>query len=133
MPLTVLIVEDEPRNRKLASDLCHVLGHTVLQAENGQEGVHMAAANLPDLIFMDVQMPVMNGLEAIAALRGDEATRSIPVVVLTAHTMAGDEEEIRASGCDDYMSKPIDTRRFKTMLQDYERKLSEAEPCPKKK
>lgn len=122
MPLTVLIVEDEPRNRKLASDLCRVLGHTVLEAENGRVGVDMATAEMPDLIFMDVQMPVMNGVEAISLLRENPDTQNIPIVVLTAHTMAGDEESIRASGCDDYMSKPINTRRLRDMLADFEQR-----------
>lgn len=119
MSYTILIVEDDLKNRKLAHDLCQTMGYEVIEAENGQEGVTAAAQHHPDLILMDVQMPVMNGIDATRQIKTDPGTKDIPVVVLTAHTMVGDEDEVRASGCDDYMSKPLDTRRLRALLKVY--------------
>lgn len=87
-------------------------GHSVLSAVDAEAGLAMARAELPDLILMDVQLPGMDGLEATAILRRDDATRAIPVIALTALAMKGDEERIRAAGCDGYIAKPLAYREF---------------------
>lgn len=114
----ILIVEDNEKNRLLLRDILHHHGHEVLEAVNGREGLDMAQEHLPDLIFMDIQMPVMSGLTAGEALRSDARTRDIKTVALTAFAMKGDRERILASGFDEYMSKPLDTRRLPELVAE---------------
>ncbi len=108
----VLVVDDEPKNIKLVRDLIQMLGHTVIEAVNGRMALEMAKKHLPDLILMDIQMPVMDGIQATRLLKSDPATHAIPIIVLTSYAMAGDRERIIESGCDGYMTKPLDTRAF---------------------
>ena len=108
----VLIVEDNPANMTLATFLLQSAGHTVLSARDAETGLTLARAEQPDLVLMDIQLPGMDGLEATALLKGDDATRDIPVVALTALAMKGDEERIRAAGCDGYIAKPLAYRDF---------------------
>jgi two-component system, cell cycle response regulator DivK len=112
----ILIVEDNEKNRMLLRDILAHHGHEVLEAVNGQEGLDMAREHLPELIFMDIQMPVMSGLAAGEALKADERTRNIKTVALTSFAMKGDRERILASGFDEYMSKPLDTRRLPQLV-----------------
>jgi len=109
---TVLIVEDNPANMTLAIFLLQSVGHTVLSATNAEVGLTLAHAEQPNLILMDIQLPGMDGLEAAALLKGAEATSAIPVIALTALAMKGDEERIRAAGCDGYIAKPMQYREF---------------------
>jgi len=109
---TVLLVEDNPANMTLAVFLLQSVGHTVLTATNAEAGLTIARTEHPALILMDIQLPGMDGLEATAILKGDQATRDIPVVALTALAMKGDEERIRAAGCDGYIAKPLAYRDF---------------------
>jgi two-component system cell cycle response regulator DivK len=108
----ILIVEDNPANMKLAVFLLQSAGHTVLCAADGEAGLTLARNELPNLILMDIQLPGIDGLDAIGLLKRDDATRAIPVIALTALAMKGDEERIRAAGCDDYIAKPIDYKDF---------------------
>lgn len=108
----VLIVEDNPANMTLAVFLLESVGHHVRGATNAEAGLALARAEAPHLILMDIQLPGMDGLEAIAVLKRDEATRAIPVIALTALAMKGDEERIRAVGCDGYIGKPIRYKEF---------------------
>ena len=108
----VLIVEDNPTNMTLAVFLLQSAGHAVLSATDAEAGLTLARAEQPDLILMDMQLPGMDGLEATALLKKDEATRGIPVVALTALAMKGDEERIRAAGCDGYIAKPMRYQEF---------------------
>ena len=108
----VLVVEDNPTNLTLATFLLESVGHTVLFATDAEAGLSVARAERPDLILMDIQLPGMDGLEAIGILKGDETTRRIPVIALTALAMKGDEERIRAAGCDGYVAKPLDYKDF---------------------
>jgi len=108
----ILIVEDNRDNLELAVFLLESAGHTVLSAVDAEAGLALARSELPDLILMDIQLPGMDGLEATALLKGDDATRAIPVVALTALAMKGDEERIRAGGCDGYIAKPIRVQTF---------------------
>ena len=103
----VLIVEDNAANMSLAVFLLQSAGHTVLSAIDAEAGLTLARDEQPSLILMDIQLPGMDGLEATALLKGEDTTRGIPVIALTALAMKGDEERIRAAGCDDYIAKPM--------------------------
>jgi two-component system, cell cycle response regulator DivK len=108
----VLIVEDNAANMTLAIFLLQSAGHTVLSAADAEVGLRLARDEQPNLILMDIQLPGMDGLEATVLLKRDEATRAIPVIALTALAMKGDEERIRAAGCDGYIAKPLEYRSF---------------------
>ncbi len=108
----VLVVEDNVANMTLAVFLLESAGHTVLSATDAEAGVAIARDEQPDLILMDIQLPGMDGLEATALLKADDATRAIPVIALTALAMKGDEERIRAAGCDGYIAKPMRYKEF---------------------
>ncbi len=108
----VLIVEDNPANMRLATFLLQSAGHAVLNATDAETGLALARDEQPDLVLMDIQLPGIDGLQATALLKRDEATRDIPVIALTALAMKGDEERIRAAGCDGYIAKPLAYREF---------------------
>ncbi len=103
----VLIIEDNPANMTLAAFLLESAGHAVIRATDAEAGLLLAREQQPDLILMDIQLPGMDGLEATALLKGSDATRAIPVIALTALAMKGDEQRIRAAGCDGYIAKPM--------------------------
>ena len=109
---SILVVEDNAANMTLAVFLLETAGHSVIKAVNAEAGLMLARADHPDLILMDIQLPGMDGLQATALLKDDEATRDIPVIALTALAMKGDEERIRAAGCNGYISKPIGYQAF---------------------
>jgi two-component system cell cycle response regulator DivK len=115
----ILIVEDDPRNLKLIRDLLQIRGYTTLEATDGKQGVDMARAEMPDLILMDIQMPVMDGFEATRILKADPVTKNITIVALTAFAMQGDREKCMEAGCNDYITKPLDTRAFVTTVKEY--------------
>jgi two-component system cell cycle response regulator DivK len=108
----VLVVEDNPANMTLAVFLLQSVGHTVIRATDAEAGLTLARDDQPALILMDIQLPGMDGLEATVLLKGAQATRAIPVIALTALAMKGDEERIRAAGCDGYIAKPMGYREF---------------------
>ena len=108
----ILVVEDNPNNMKLAVFLLESGGHTVLQASDAQNGIRIAKDHSPELILMDIQLPGMDGLTATGLLKNDEATRDIRIIALTAFAMKGDDEKMRAAGCDGYISKPIHHKDF---------------------
>lgn len=103
----ILVVEDVEFNRDLIVQLLED-DYEVLTAVDGDEGLRRAAQDRPDLILMDLSLPVVDGWEAARRLKSDEALRHIPIIALSAHAMVGDEEKARRSGCDDYISKPLD-------------------------
>lgn len=109
---TILVVEDNPHNMKLALFLLENAGHEVLQATDAQTGIDLARAMRPDLILMDVQLPGMDGLAATRAIRRVPSLAGSKVYALTAFAMKGDEEKIRAAGCDGYIAKPIRYQEF---------------------
>jgi len=108
----VLIVEDNPANMTLAVFLLESAGHSVIKAADAEAGLTLARNQQPQLILMDIQLPGMDGLEATRLLKQDDATRDIPVLALTALAMKGDEQRIRAAGCDGYISKPLAYKDF---------------------
>src|SRR5439155_23104906 len=103
----ILVVEDNVANMKLATFLLESAGHEVLPATDAESGLMLARTEHPNLILMDIQLPGMDGLQATRLLKQDEATRAIPVIALTALAMKGDEERIRAAGCNGYIAKPM--------------------------
>ena len=113
---TVLIVEDNAANLALAVVLLQSAGHLVLSATDAEAGLRLARDEQPNLILMDVQLPGMDGLDATVLLKRDDATRAIPVIALTALAMKGDEERIRAAGCDGYIAKPMRYRDFLAII-----------------
>jgi two-component system cell cycle response regulator DivK len=112
----ILIVEDNAANLTLTIFLLQSAGHTVLSAANAEAALTLARNEHPNLILMDIQLPGMDGLEATALLKRDDATRDIPVIALTALAMKGDEERIRAAGCDGYIAKPLAYRDFLAII-----------------
>jgi two-component system cell cycle response regulator DivK len=112
-PATILIVEDNELNMKLFTDLLSAHGYRILQARDGAEGLQQARQHHPDLIVMDVQLPgTMSGLDVTRLLKDDGEFKMTPIVAVTAFAMKGDEEQIRAAGCDVYISKPISASNF---------------------
>lgn len=112
----ILVVEDNSANMTLAVFLLQSAGHAVLSATDAETGLTLARDEQPHLILMDMQLPGMDGLQATALLKGDDATRRIPVIALTALAMKGDEERIRAAGCDGYIAKPMRYQEFLTTI-----------------
>lgn len=115
----VMIVEDNELNMKLFRDLLEAHGYKTIMIRDGIEAVRLAREEKPDLILMDVQLPEVSGLEVTRWLKEDEQLKDIPVVAITAFAMKGDEERIRAAGCNDYISKPIAVNRFLETVRRY--------------
>jgi two-component system cell cycle response regulator DivK len=108
----VLIVEDNDKNMKLARDVLQAKGYATLEAFTGEEGVRLARERRPDLVLMDIQLPGINGIEALGLLRADPATASIPVLALTASVTPTDRSQITRAGFDAFLAKPIVLREF---------------------
>ena len=108
----ILLVEDNEMNRDMLSRRLERKEFEVIIATDGQAGVNMATAETPDLILMDLSLPVIDGWEATRQIKSNPATQSIPVIALTAHAMAGDEEKALTAGCDDYDTKPVNFQRL---------------------
>ena len=108
----LLLVEDNEMNRDMLSRRLTRKGFEVAMAIDGQQGVEMASGDPPDLILMDMDLPVIDGWEATRQIKAGEATRAIPVIALTAHAMVGDRDKAIAAGCDDYDTKPVDFTRL---------------------
>jgi CheY-like chemotaxis protein len=115
----VLVVEDNERNMKLVRDVLRATGYTTLEATTGEDAVELAQAHEPALVLMDVQLPGIDGLEALRRLRQDELTASIPVLAVTAQAMSGDRERFLEAGFDGYLSKPIDIAELIQVVQEH--------------
>ena len=113
----ILVVEDNELNRDMLSRRLKRKGYEVLIAADGAQGVALAQSEAPDLILMDMSLPVLDGWEATRRLKAAPETQSIPIIALTAHAMAGDREQALAAGCDDYDTKPIEFRRLLGKIQ----------------
>lgn len=110
--MKILLVEDNEMNRDMLSRRLVRRGHTVVMATDGQTAVDAALSEMPDLVLMDMGLPVMDGWEAASRIKADARTASIPVIALTAHAMAEDRERALAAGCDDFDTKPVDLERL---------------------
>ncbi len=113
----VLLVEDNEMNRDMLSRRLERRGYTLAIAVDGQQGVDMARSERPDIILLDMSLPKIDGWEAARIIKGDEVTREIPVIALTAHAMAGDKEKALQAGCDDYDTKPVELPRLLGKIQ----------------
>jgi len=123
----LLLVEDNEMNRDMLSRRLERKGYAVAIAVNGQQAVDMAAADAPALILMDMSLPVLDGWEATRRIKANDATRSIPIIALTAHAMQRDEQRAKEAGCDDYDTKPVELPR---LLGKIEALLNHAPPQP---
>jgi CheY-like chemotaxis protein len=115
----ILLVEDNEMNRDMLSRRLERKGHQILIAVDGAQGVEMAHAEVPDLILMDMSLPVLDGWEATRKLKAAPATQTIPIIALTAHAMAGDREKCMEAGCDDYDTKPVEFPRLLSKIQAF--------------
>ena len=114
---TILVVEDNDENWDMLSRRLQRRGYLVVHAADGQQAVELAACETPDLILMDVSLPVMDGLEATRRIRARAQTQTIPIIALTAHAMSGDRERALAAGCDDYHAKPVELPRLLAQME----------------
>jgi CheY-like chemotaxis protein len=114
----ILLVEDNEMNRDMLSRRLTKRGHEVVIAVDGRQGVDMASSEGPQIILLDMSLPVMDGWEAARLLKADETTNGIPIIALTAHAMAGDKEKCLEAGADDYDTKPVDFKRLLGKIND---------------
>ncbi len=115
----ILIVEDNEMNRDMLSRRLERKGFSIVMAEDGKKGVDMSKSENPDIILMDLSLPVMDGWEATSTIKGDPKTKDIPIIVLTAHAMAGDREKALEAGADEYDTKPIEFKRLLGKIKDF--------------
>jgi two-component system cell cycle response regulator DivK len=115
----ILVVEDNEKNMKLVRDVLQAAGHRTLEATTGGRAVELATKHAPDLALVDIQLPDMNGVEALGRLRADKRTASMPVLALTAQAMEGDRERFLAAGFDGYISKPVNIAVLVSTVRQY--------------
>ncbi|MBA5775885.1 response regulator [Stappia sp. F7233] len=119
MTRRILVVEDHEDNRRILRDLLGSAGYETTEAENGRDGVAAALADPPDLILMDIQLPLMDGYEATRRIKAEAALAAIPVIVITSYALSGDEAKARAAGCDAYVTKPYSPRALLAKIREY--------------
>ena len=119
MSKRILVVEDQEDNRQILRDLLTSVGYEVIQAENGEEGLATAARERPDLILMDIQLPLLDGYEVTRRIKADPALRAIPIIAITSYALSGDENKARAAGCDAYVAKPYSPRALLAKIREY--------------
>jgi len=115
----ILVVEDQDDNRQILRDLLTNADFEVIEAVDGEAGLAAAAANRPDLILMDIQLPGIDGYEATRRLKADAALHAIPIIVVTSYALAGDDDKARAAGCDAYICKPYSPRQLLAKVREY--------------
>src|SRR5262249_20319221 len=119
MSKCMLVVEDQEDNRQIVRDLLTTTDYQVMEAENGEEALAAVAKQRPDLILMDIQLPIMDGYEATRRIKADPALSNIPVIAVTSYALSGDEEKARAAGCDDFVPKPFSPRQLLAKIRQY--------------
>ena len=119
MSRRILVVEDHEENRRLLRDLLTVNGYELIEAVDGEEGVQRAESERPDLILMDVQLPVLDGYEATRRIKANPALRTIPIVVVTSYALSGDDAKARAAGADAYVTKPFSPRQLLATIREH--------------
>jgi two-component system, cell cycle response regulator DivK len=115
----ILVVEDTEDNRQILRDLLVASGYDLVEAVDGAAGIAMAASEKPDLILMDIQLPVLDGYEATRRIKADPALAHIPIIAVTSYALAGDEEKTRAAGCDGYIAKPFSPRQLLGKVREF--------------
>ena len=119
MSKRILVIEDQEDNRAILRDLLTAVGFSVSEAVNGAEGIIKAEAETPDLIVMDIQMPIMDGYEATRRIKAIPALELIPIVAVTSYALSGDEAKARAAGCDGYVAKPFSPRELLAVIRGF--------------
>ncbi len=119
MSKRILVVEDQEDNRAILRDLLQSVGYELVEAVNGEEALAIALEHKPDLILMDIQLPVVDGYEATRRIKAEPALQGIPVIAVTSYALSGDEEKAREAGCDDYVTKPFSPRDLLAKVQAY--------------
>jgi two-component system cell cycle response regulator DivK len=119
MSKRILVVEDQADNRQILRDLLGNAGYELMEAENGEQALSAVAAQRPDLILMDIQLPIMDGYEATRRIKADPALKAIPIIVVTSYALSGDESKAREAGCDAYVTKPFSPRQLLATIRDY--------------
>ena len=119
MSKRILVVEDQEDNRRILRDLLTNVGFQLVEAEDGAQGVVAAETHRPDLILMDIQMPIVDGYEATRRIKANPTLATIPVIVVTSYALSGDESKARAAGCNGYVSKPYSTRQLLAKIREY--------------
>jgi two-component system, cell cycle response regulator DivK len=119
MSKRILVVEDQEDNRRILRDLLTNAGYEIIEAENGEEALAVAARERPDLILMDIQLPLLDGYEVTRRIKADPALRSIPIIAITSYALSGDESKARAAGCDAYVTKPYSPRALLAKIREY--------------
>ena len=123
MSKRILVVEDQPDNRQIIRDMLARTDYEIIEAENGEEALAAIAKHRPDLILMDIQLPIMDGYTAVSRIKADPALRSIPIIAVTSYALNGEEKKARAAGCDDYVPKPFSPRQQLAIIRRYLQKL----------
>ena len=118
MSKCILVVEDQEDNRRILRDLLGNAGYKLMEAESGEEALTAIEAQRPDLILMDIQLPVMDGYEATRRIKSDPALRSIPIIAVTSYALSGEEKKARAAGCDEYVPKPFSPRQLLAKIRE---------------
>jgi two-component system, cell cycle response regulator DivK len=119
MSKRILVVEDQPDNRQIIRDMLADTDYEITEAENGEEALAAIAKERPDLILMDIQLPVMDGYAATRLIKNDPALKSIPVIAVTSYALSGEEKKAREAGCDDYVPKPYSPRQLLAKIREY--------------
>jgi two-component system, cell cycle response regulator DivK len=119
MSKRILIVEDQEDNRSILRDLLSAAGYELIEATNGAEGVEVARRERPDLILMDIQLPVVDGYEAARRIKADAELKAIPIIAVTSYALSGDEAKARSAGCDGYVTKPFSPRQLLAKVREY--------------
>ena len=119
MSKRILIVEDQADNRQIIRDMLGTTDYEITEAENGEQALVAIAKERPDLILMDIQLPIMDGYEATRRIKDDPTTKSIPIIAVTSYALSGDEQKARAAGCDDFVLKPYSPRQLLTKIRQY--------------
>jgi two-component system cell cycle response regulator DivK len=119
MAKRILIVEDQEDNRMIMRDVLSSAGYDLFEAVNGEDGVKLAHSERPDLILMDIQLPIIDGYEATRRIKGSAELKSIPIIAVTSYALSGDQAKARSAGCDGYVSKPFSPRELLAMVREY--------------
>jgi two-component system cell cycle response regulator DivK len=115
----ILVVEDQEDNRQILRDLLASASYDMVEAHDGQQALTAVVEHKPDLILMDIQLPIMDGYEATRRIKADPATKSIPIIVVTSYALSGDEGKARDAGCDAYVTKPYSPRQLLAKIKEY--------------
>jgi two-component system, cell cycle response regulator DivK len=119
MSKRILVVEDQPDNRQIICDMLAPTDYEIIEVENGEQAPAVVAKERPDLILMDIQLPVMDGYEATRRIKADPAMRSIPIIAVTSYALSGEEMKAGAAGCDEYVAKPFSPRQLLAKIKQY--------------